>query len=257
MKRQTIVAISDVQAPYQDSRALANIINFIGEYRPTRVVQVGDFLDAPQPSRWSKGMAGEYEPTLQRDVDECKSILARIRAVYDGPLTIKRGNHDERIETYVSRYAPALRSIRALRLEELLGLGELEVGYERGIFDLAPGWVCAHGDEGKYRNDSGGTALALAEQLGKSVVCGHTHKLAVKHRHDSYAGRVTRRLYGFEVGNVMNLKKAHYLKAGSANWQQGFGILYVDGSTVTPSPIYIQGDGSFLVEGRQYGGKAA
>jgi hypothetical protein len=58
-------------------------------------------------------------------------------------------------------------------------------------------------------------------------------------------------LYGFEVGNMMNLKKATYLKGGSGNWQSGFGILYIHEGKVTPVPIMMLGN-SFVVEGKVY-----
>jgi hypothetical protein len=58
-------------------------------------------------------------------------------------------------------------------------------------------------------------------------------------------------LYGFEVGNIMDLKQATYLKGGSANWQSGFGILYIDKGKVTPVPVPMIGN-SFVVEGKVY-----
>jgi hypothetical protein len=49
----------------------------------------------------------------------------------------------------------------------------------------------------------------------------------------------------------MDLSKAGYLKTGGANWQEGFGILYVDDKKVTPVAIPIHGR-SFVVEGKKY-----
>jgi hypothetical protein len=69
--------------------------------------------------------------------------------------------------------------------------------------------------------------------------------------------KLTRERFGFEVGNLMELKSAGYQKAGHANWQQGFGILYVEKNRVTPAPVFIRSNGSFVVEGRTYGVKAA
>jgi hypothetical protein len=48
----------------------------------------------------------------------------------------------------------------------------------------------------------------------------------------------------------MDFKHAKYIKGGLFTWQQGFGILYVDGNTVTPSIIPVNRDGSFVVEGK-------
>jgi hypothetical protein len=55
-----------------------------------------------------------------------------------------------------------------------------------------------------------------------------------------------------EVGHMMDLKKAGYLKSGGANWQSGFGILYKnDKNIITPSIVPINRK-SFIVEGQQY-----
>jgi hypothetical protein len=56
-----------------------------------------------------------------------------------------------------------------------------------------------------------------------------------------------------EVGNLMDAKQASYLKAGISNWQQGFGILWVDGKSVVPQLVPIARDGSFFVEGKVWG----
>jgi hypothetical protein len=99
--------------------------------------------------------------------------------------------------------------------------------------------------------------MALARKWGYSVICGHTHKLGIQHEHMAVNSKLTRERFGFEVGNLMALKSAGYLKAGHANWQQGFGILYVDKNRVTPAPVFIRPNGTFVVEGRTYGVKAS
>ena len=55
---------------------------------------------------------------------------------------------------------------------------------------------------------------------------------------------------------LMSLKKADilnggYLKAGSANWQSGFGLLNVVGKTTLPTLIPIVNN-TFIVEGKVY-----
>jgi hypothetical protein len=52
-----------------------------------------------------------------------------------------------------------------------------------------------------------------------------------------------------EVGNLMNMKLAQYLKGATANWQSGFGLLTVENSHVKPELIPIVG-GRFSVDGR-------
>ena len=46
--------------------------------------------------------------------------------------------------------------------------------------------------------------------------------------------------------------KASYTR-GTFNWQQGFGIIYIDRKRVQPVAIPIERDGSFIVEGKRFG----
>lgn len=247
-----IVVIPDLQVPYHDPKAVLAVQQFVGEYEPDELMCVGDEADSPEPSRWSKGYAEEYAPTLQKGLDATAKIMAEFRqAVGDVPFHVQRSNHTDRISTYVSKYAPALASLRELDYYRLVGYHEIGVEFHKQLFEFAPGWVMAHGDEGGSSRLAGGTALSLARAIGKSVVCGHTHKAALVHDHPGFNGRTTRLLFGFEVGNLMDMRQASYLARGAANWQQAFGIFYVDGNKVTPHLVPIIGK-QFVVEGQVY-----
>jgi hypothetical protein len=54
-----------------------------------------------------------------------------------------------------------------------------------------------------------------------------------------------------EVGHMMDMSKATYLPANAGNWQQAFGILYIDRNKVTPNLIQVNNK-SFIVEGTKY-----
>jgi hypothetical protein len=241
-----------VQYPYHDKRAVAAVIRFIKDFRLDEINCVGDELDSPQPSRWTKGMAGEFAGTLHRDIQGCHEMMAEFRsALGDKPFRVSRSNHGDRVQTYVARYAPALGSLPGLRIEELLGYDKLGIEYLHQPFPIAPGWMMAHGDESGLSQIAGTTALRLAKKMGKSLAIGHTHRMCVQPESCGVNGKVTT-LTGFEVGHLMDLSQAHYLGFGAANWQKGFGLLYVDGRNVTPVAVPIFNDGSFTVEGRVY-----
>lgn len=248
----------DAQVPYQDKKAIASIEAFIRYIKPDALLIVGDELDAPSPSKWSKGLSNEYAGTLQRELDECHDMLASLRAAVgkDKPIHLMRSNHGERILNYINRNAPALDSIKALAYESLLGLGELGITFHRQPYEFAPGWVMAHGDEGSMIQTPGGTALGLAKKWGKSVICGHTHKAGLQHHHLTLNGRVVQSLYGIETGHVMDYgngkNKAGYLKAGSANWQQAVTLFDVDGKSVSPHLIMLR-DSRVQWDGKVYG----
>lgn len=251
MKR--IVVLSDMQIPYHDKKAVDAVLEFVEDYQPDELFCVGDEADSPEPSRWNKGRAEEYAGTLQKGLDKTSEIMVAFKeAIGDKPFHVMRSNHGDRIQHYISKYAPALASLRELEYAKLLGYRENEITYHDKIYTFAPGWIMAHGDEGNLVRTAGGTAMALARKTGSSVVCGHTHRLGIQHEHTGYNGKIQNRLYGIEVGHLMDLSKASYLNTGSANWQQGIAILYIDKGRVVPSVVPITGT-SFVVEGQKYG----
>jgi len=242
MKQKRIVVLSDLQIPYHNPAVVSTVNEFIKYYKPDELWCVGDELDAPEPSRWNRGMAGEYAGTLQQGIDETKEIIANFKKSLgkSKPFYIQRSNHTDRIDTYIRKYAPAFNSLRSLEVEELLGYNSLGVTYLHKMHELLPGWVMAHGDEGKLSQTPGSTALALAKRLGKSVVCGHTHRVGLQHETVGFYGK-TSTLFGLEVGHMMDMRQADYLSAGVANWQHGIGILVNEGTKTTPYAVPIIG----------------
>jgi len=241
------LTIPDMQVPDQDRRSLNTVLEFIRHIKPDGLLIVGDELDAPSPSKWSRGRKNEYASTLQDEIDECRGVLASFRQALgpdeSKPIHLMRSNHGERIRNYINSSAPALDSIRALGYERLLGLEDMRITYHTRPFEFAPNWLLAHGDEGSMIQTPGGTAMGLAKKWGKSVICGHTHRAGVQHHHTSVNGKITAPLYGIETGHLMAFgdgsNKADYLKAGSANWQQAVTLFDVDGKHVTPHLLLI------------------
>lgn len=253
MKR--VVVISDVQAPFEDKRALKNVIDFVGAYQPDEVIQIGDLVDYPTPSRWSAGTKTEFESGVIRDSEYTRrNFLEPLRAVYNGPVGVMEGNHDERPRKYLASKAPALAAEDTFyRFESLLHFEEYDVVKLEPYYQFAPGWVAIHGHESPGLNNvPGATARLKAVKAGVSIVMGHTHRLAVSPHTTGHNGKL-KTLYGFEVGHLMDVKKAGYLKNGPANWQKGFGLLYVGKYGATPHAIPVEDDGSFVVEGERFG----
>lgn len=249
---KTVVVLSDIQAPSHDARAVTAVTEFVKNFQPDELYCVGDEADSPEPSRWNKGRAEEYSKTLQSGLDKTSSIMENFKnALGDKPFHTMRSNHGDRIKNYITKYAPALDGLRALEYETLLGYDKFDITYHDRLWSFAPGWALAHGDEGNLSPTSGGTAISLAKRIGLSVVCGHTHRQGIQHNHVGYNGKINQRLFGVEVGHMMDLNKATYLSTGAANWQQGFGILYIRRGNVTPITVPIIGR-SFTVEGQTY-----
>lgn len=250
-KKKTIkrtCVISDLQVPYHDPRAVKNVSAFIRKWRPDRVVTVGDEIDLPQLSRWERGLAGEFAGTLDADRRKTQEVLFDL-----GVTDMVRSNHTDRLYNSIKTRLPAFADLPELRFENWLGLPDLGIKFHRDPFPIAKGWIVLHGDEGSVSQKGGQTALGLAIRHGKSVVCGHTHRAGLSGLTMASGGVLGGILWGLEVGNLMNFKDAKYLKGGSGNWQQGFGLIYERKGQVTPVFVPIERDGSFTVEGKIYG----
>ena len=248
MTIKRIVLVSDLQCPYHDEIAVRNLSRFIKRWKPHRVASVGDEIDLPQLSKWERGLAGEFAGTLDRDRKITQDVLWKLQIT-----DIVRSNHSDRLYNSIKTRMPAFAALPELRFENWLGLKDLGITYWRDPMPIAPNWIVLHGDEGSVAQKGGLTALGLAIKHGKSVVCGHTHRGGLSGLTMASGGVLGHTLWGLEVGNLMSFKSARYLKGGSGNWQQGFGLLYVDERKVTPVFVPINRDGSFTVEGRTYG----
>lgn len=250
-----IVIISDTQFPYEDRRAVSALINYIGDQDPDEVVHIGDLLDFPQPSSWSKGTAAEFEGSVFEDAEYTKAkFLAPLREAYDGPIGILEGNHDERPRVYLAKYAPALVESGAFKFEQLCDFDGFGIDRLPHFYDFAPGWTITHGHKGGIRlsQSAGATALGAAKKFMKSVIMGHTHRLgAIPHTY-GYDARVEKTLWGIEVGNLMSMRLAQYLKGGTANWQQGFAVVDVhESGHVAVQTVPISED-RFVVDGEVF-----
>jgi len=246
-----IVILPDTQLPFEDRRALKAVLKYIGDTQPDHIIHIGDLMDYPQPSRWTKGTAGEFEGSVFRDSEYAKKhFLAPLREIYQGPIGVHEGNHDERPRTYLSKYAPALAQSDTFNFNKLLDFDGFGITVLPEVNSVAPEWVTTHGHKGgiKLSSIGGGTALGAAKKFNKSVVMGHTHRLAVKSETGGYGGAINRYLTGLEVGHLMDMKQAHYLKGGTANWQMGFALLTVEGTHVKPEIVPIH-KGKFTVDG--------
>ncbi len=247
-----VVILPDLQIPLHDEKFVNALMKFVADYKPDELYCVGDEFDAFEISRWDKGTTKEFGGTFQKNIDKTYEIMAGFRkALGNKPFHVMRSNHGEtRLRSYL-RTAPALATLRALDYAELMGYNNLGIIYHNRIWEFAKGWGLAHGDEGSMVQTAGGTAMALAKKTGLSMITGHTHRAGLQHHHSGFSGKHTQLLYGMEVGHAMAMGKASYLPAGSGNWQQAFGILYIDKNNVTPNLIQVNGK-SFIVEGKKY-----
>lgn len=254
----TYIVVPDLQVPYHNKPGVAALIAAIKDIKPDGLLCVGDEADCMEIGRWIKGSKHEYAGTLEQAYADTYDIMYSLQTALNGhdsgdrPLHVQRSNHTDRQKNYVKTFAPALDGTTWNAYERIVGYNGhtplIEGRYaplpnttfHHEFFNFAKGWIMAHGDEGPISRMAGGTALGLAKQTGYNVLCGHTHRAGIQHENTGALGVLTQRLIGVEVGNLMDIDQAGYLKHGYTNWQMAFGVLHITNGIVNPHLVLEQ-----------------
>lgn len=252
---KTIVVVPDIQAPKHDKAALAAVVKFIGDVQPDEVIQIGDALDFEGPARWTKDTREEYAFDVEQEAEDFRrEFIEPVRAVYDGKFGMIEGNHDLRPRAYLEKYAPALQSkSRHYHFDVLCDFASWNVDLLPAFHEFHPGHVATHGHLGRIglRPVAGMTALGAAMRWGKSVIMGHTHRMAAIPYTTGVGEAKT--IWGVEVGNLMDPNQADYLKGTPGNWQRGFAVIHCAKSgAIQPECIYFRPDNSFDYQGQSW-----
>jgi UDP-2,3-diacylglucosamine pyrophosphatase LpxH len=213
----TIVFISDLHYPFIDKKIVELVIDkFLPDIQPEYLILGGDMIDFYGISRFAKDPRRALD--TQKDIDGLHGLLVKIRGLLpDTKIIYLEGNHEYRMTTYKWTKAPAMTYIRALGLEQLLGLKDLDIpfisynkywNYKKIYF--------VHGDV--ISKHSGYTAKNMLDKWGVNVVFGHCHRTG-KHNHTTLNGNQG----AWESGCLCDTNP-EYVK-GKANWQQGMSVV--------------------------------
>lgn len=252
---KTTLILPDIQYPYHDGLMLQKVLRVAEEMQPDAILSIGDAIDFPQVSRWSVGTAEGYASTLQKHIDGFREdVLIRLReAVPNADIAWLEGNHDLRIRDFVKKYAAPLRSLRALNIQELFSLDELNIRYEMGPLRVGTNTYAIHGHEnGAYVSTPQAWDSKFMKRYGseKHYIFGHTHQPFITTRATGFGGKVNP-WFTMNVGSIMDPTEAKYIKDGSVSWTMSFGIIRDDGKRVWPE-LVLANNRSFWVNGQKY-----
>lgn len=215
----TTLVVPDMHVPYHDVTVWRTILQTVATLRPANVVIIGDFADCYSISFHPK------TPTRRLDFEsELAAVNTELGALCD--LHVQRviyceGNHENRLQRYLTAQAPALYSMlpieRLLRVEER---GWEWVPYQR--------WIKI----GKiaYSHEVGAAGKMAAQQtltaFGGNIVFGHSHRGGL-----AYSGTVEGdRHVALNVGWGGDVEAVDYMhRAKTREWQHGFGWVEQDG----------------------------
>lgn len=209
------------------------------------IVNLGDTIDLPAQSRHHQEIAFQNSTNLA--LQRGYQYLAEQRATCpDATIVFLEGNHDCRINKYLSERAPAAVTMRRAgddewpvnSLPHLLRMDELNItyagGYPAGEYWLNENLRCIHGDR---VNSSGSTAMKyINANHHVTTIYGHIHRIEMLyHTNHTSTGparnaafspgclcRVDGSVPSVKGGITPNEKPVKYWE----NWQQGMGFAW-------------------------------
>jgi hypothetical protein len=207
-----VVGLNDWHVPFHDPAAVEAAFAFCEKLQP-QIIVLHELHDFYALSRYDKDPS--RISSLQNEIDEVYQLLLQLRgACPRAQMYLLKSNHQERLRKYLWTLAPALSSLRSLRVEELFSLSTLDIKYQEDL--VWNGFLFKHGNI--VRKDAGLTARAELAKEGVSGASGHTHRLAQVYR-TKRGGKYT----WIEGGCLCSLEPEYV--EGTADWQQGFTLV--------------------------------
>lgn len=121
-----VVVAADAHVPYHDQDALEIMLERTIAIGAKTLVLLGDWLDCYQISSFDRDPRNK---PFAEEVSILRTILKTITLAMPGVRIIyKIGNHEERLERYLNRMAPALVGLKGTTIEE-----QIDSNHELGI----------------------------------------------------------------------------------------------------------------------------
>jgi hypothetical protein len=220
-------------------RALVALTSRFAEEGSLRaVVMNGDVADFPKVSKHAR-IGWEGQPAVADELAIVQHRMGEIAEIagLDTELVMTIGNHDVRLDTFLSQNAAACEGVKGFALRD----------------HIEPCWAMAwqveiNGSDPtsvlvKHRHRSGASATkANVLAAGRSIVTSHTHQPGI-----TRISHGSRHLYGVDTGCVAALNSHAFVgytemaaAAGMSNWASAFAVLtFEDGLLLPPEHVLV------------------
>jgi len=240
--RLTRVAfLPDTHVPFHSKAALQIATNAIRRFAPDILVVLGDFADFYSVSFHDK--SPDRSIKLKAEVKEVRKCLSKFEAMPIKRKIFLMGNHEYRLERYLTNKAPELFGlVDSHKLFELEENGWEWVPYRRSL--MLYNMAVSH----DFGSSGANAASKAMTKLGTGVVMGHTHRMSVVSRGDAGGNLTQAAMFGW-LGDITEVGYANRLSVKS-DWFHGFGIGYVyKGEFAKISAIPIIDESYCILEG--------
>lgn len=182
--------------PFHDEAAMQVALSVLAAFQHDggvdKLVNLGDFLDLPQQSRYIQEAA--FANTTQAAVNRGHAFLAEQRAtVPRAEIVLLEGNHDRRMQNFVTTNALAAFGLKRANAPEswpvmsmpyLLRCDELDVHYidswPAGEYWINDALRCIHGN--KVRSSGSTANMTAKDHPNISTIFGHVHRIEAHYK---------------------------------------------------------------------------
>lgn len=218
MPNQTIFCIPDTHVPFHNKAAWNLTLKAIKTLKPTKTVIMGDFADFYAASHFPKSPTRQN--LLKSEIKDVKAELRRLQELVGRSAIYLEGNHEWRLERYLTAKAPELFGL--VEPADLLNVQQFGwdwVPYHRHAQIGRVLFTHDFGHSGKY------AGFQTLDAAGSCVVFGHTHRGSV-----AYGGTVDGdHRFALNVGWLGDSNRVDYMhRAKTRDWQLGFGWINMD-----------------------------
>lgn len=204
-----IFVISDTHFPFQNKKALKDMLSLIKKEKPTHVIQVGDLLDQYVFSKYPRKLEITPETEIREGLEQASSMWKAIRKTAPRARCYQLlGNHDLRMSKRIAENLPELMDIVDYRkLYSFPGVKTMRS--DRSYLKL-DGVFYIHGHLSK--------SIDHARKMGGPVVHGHRHRMTIE---------TEGKLWSMDVGFLGDERQLpfQYTQSTITNWTLGCGIV--------------------------------
>jgi predicted phosphodiesterase len=218
-------------------------VQAIRTHKPGTVIMNGDVVDGASISRHAKIGWENDRPSLKQELEACTERLTEIEDACKGlgtNLIWTMGNHDIRFDTRLANDNPEYQDIRGLSLKD--HFPKWQFSWSVYLNDHAK-----HGGVYVSHRFRGGMHAGQNNAMwsGRTVVCGHDHRLKSYKINDLNGTR-----YGVHGGflGVPYTKPFNYTEDSPVDWCSGFvGLWFEEGRLLPPSLFEVVDEDAGLV----------
>lgn len=221
----------DTHFPYHDTRKVTVMMKILKDWKPDRLVFLGDLDDMKAPSRFAMGTPDEWKDRVSVTTEShTKKFLNEVRELLpDSVIHYFEGNHEVRLPKYIEKKAKALDGL--VTLPKILDLDNL--GIQWHPYEEPAVHIAGSGDSKFYAHHgvkiSGYSARSAQSELESYMLngfTGHTHRLGGFHLTTPGTGDLS----WYECGHLSDTSQMTYTQV--KNWQHGFGFAHISAGKV-------------------------